>query len=1096
MLTVFTGANRVLPDALVRRVGISLAAEDRPLIAVVPKQLTLLTERLLLDGLKLRGSFRIQVLSPARLCTRIFEEAGFPAGVRVDERGRVMLARRAIRQTEALSIYRNAERRCGFSEKCARQIEIFMQGGVSPDDLRACAAENSGTTRMKLNDLASILEEYLSLAEGRFQDGENELIAAAERADGAAFLKNTRFCFFGFDVMPPTLTRLIARIAAAAPAAEMFFALENDASARDYDAYLPAHRQLERLLTDCRAAGTAVERRTVSEENRTDEIGTLARELFAYPAQRVAEPVSRIRLVSAKDIREECRTAAAAARTLAMRGMRWNEMQVLCADMENYRQPLIDAFAQYDVPLFLDSSRPVSRMAVAECLLTALRLVEKGFRSEDVFTLMRTECMNVTDDEADRLTNYAIRRGVDGTRWLRPLVRGTEAEVEALEPVRKRLIAPVAALKERLKAAEDLRGQLSAVFAFLEDAGAYERCLMQQRAYEAQGMRETAGALSQAWNRIVGALDQMAALMDEKKLSLRELTQTLTESLEAAIVKPLPQSGDAVYAQSIGRMLMQRAKALFVLGLSDRSGAAQDGLLTAAQRNAVSEKTRAYLGPDDADAARWRRYYLKEALNMTDDALLLSAARTGADGAAQREGLEIGLAREIFPELKPMSDERTARLRLCAPGAAAECAARSISAQNAGKAVDPADSAAAAALQSVADRLPKAQDALRRIGNLLQKNAATGNLRPETARAVFGRLQTQSITRLEKFAQCPFAYFAQYGLKPEKNEPFELNRRDEGVFLHEAVNEFLRAHGRELNEMDCGDAEEKMDRIAVGLLENKVAGSPMEDSEAVRAESRKLRATACRCARVLTEQMHGSQFRTDSLERSFGREDGAAALRAGETVLEGRIDRVDAWQEGNSLRVIDYKLGGKGLDLAGVFHGLEMQLPVYLGSEMRRKNARSAGVYYFALEDGVVNTQATDPAAVEKERAKQFRMTGLLPADRELIEAQTPEPEKVFNARFTDSGSLYANVARAGDADFERIVRHAQKKAAEEIGQIRSGEVRVHPVNYGGREACKYCDYAAACLFDKKLDAGKVRRLPNLKWEEVLEKLALEDTGK
>ena len=79
MLKVYTGRNALLSDALVHAVGQALAGSDRTQYIVVPKQLTLLTERMLLQGLQLRGSFRLRVLSPARLCTQIFEAAGFPA---------------------------------------------------------------------------------------------------------------------------------------------------------------------------------------------------------------------------------------------------------------------------------------------------------------------------------------------------------------------------------------------------------------------------------------------------------------------------------------------------------------------------------------------------------------------------------------------------------------------------------------------------------------------------------------------------------------------------------------------------------------------------------------------------------------------------------------------------------------------------------------------------------------------------------------------------------------------------------------------------------------------------------------------------------
>ncbi len=1093
MLRVCTGENRILAAALTRDVGAALVGGDEVLYIIVPRQLTLFTERLLLDGLRLRGSFRMRVLSPARLCALIFESAGAPEGVRVDERGRVMLMRRAIRAAEGLTIYKNADRRRGFAERCARQLELFIQGGVSPEALRESAEESRGAVRMKLFDLAAILEQYQALIRDRFQDGDGELIEAARRAGGAEFIRAGRFWFFGFDITPPTLTELIARVAALSPDASLYLPLPNDPGARDYDCCRPLERALGRLNAACREAGTELRREALRAEAGDGCLAALREELYAYPPRPWEGEPDALRLAFARDVREECRLAAAEARRLAMRGLRYGEIQLICADLENYRQPLSEAFAAYGVPLFQEGSRPVSRLATAECLLTALKLIDKNFRDEDVFTLMRCGYMDLTDDEAGRLANYALRYGVEGARWLRPLNRGGEAEIAELEPLRARLMSPVKKLRDALKAARDLKGQLAALFGFLTEIDAYGRSLELQRGLIALDMREAAGALGQSWNRIIGALDQMAALMGEEKLSLRELDQALTESLEAAVVKPLPQSGDAVYAQSANRILMQPARALLVIGLSDAGAAADDALLTQGQRRVLAERAKVYLGPDEADAARLKRFYLKAALGMASEAVWFSCALSGADGAAQRPGLTLQLLREIFPGLRELSEAEKVRLLANAPRAALSQAARALSARRAGETPDPGDLVALNALRAAGKALPEEYGMLRRMERALTDREGREAVDAASARALYGELQTQSITRLERYARCPFQYFASYGLRPERVEPFEFDRRDAGVFLHSAVNAFLRAHRRELNELSPEQAELYMGRIADELLADMAVGTAMEDSASVRAESRSLRATACRCARVLTGHMRGSAFRAEQLERSFGREDGEKKLCAGDTVLEGRIDRMDVWSEGNSLRVIDFKLGGKPLNLAGAYHGLELQLPVYLGAALKERGARSAGVYYFALDEGVVNTQTTDPNAVEKERANRFRMTGLLPEDMELIRAQAPDPEAVFNARLTSAGELYSNVPRADDRNFERLVRHTLRQAEKYIAGIRAGEAAVSPASFDNRDACALCDYRAACLFDPKLDAAKARRFKNMKWNDVFEKIALED---
>ena len=181
-MRVYTGRGCLMEAALIETLRRGMAGGAQLHLVVVPKQLTLQTERNLLRALGLRGSFQLQVLSPERLCGRVFEAAGQPEGVRVDERGRVMLARVAVRAADArLKLYRGGARRRGFAERCARQLELLRQGGMTPERLFGCAEASDGLLRMKLEDLGVILEAYEALLEGRFQDGEAEFARASRR---------------------------------------------------------------------------------------------------------------------------------------------------------------------------------------------------------------------------------------------------------------------------------------------------------------------------------------------------------------------------------------------------------------------------------------------------------------------------------------------------------------------------------------------------------------------------------------------------------------------------------------------------------------------------------------------------------------------------------------------------------------------------------------------------------------------------------------------------------------------------------------------------------------------------------------------------
>lgn len=54
-----------------------------------------------------------------------------------------------------------------------------------------------------------------------------------------------------------------------------------------------------------------------------------------------------------------------------------------------------------------------------------------------------------------------------------------------------------------------------------------------------------------------------------------------------------------------------------------------------------------------------------------------------------------------------------------------------------------------------------------------------------------------SVSRLEKYAACPFAYFVQYGLKAKERKIYSFDPPDLGIFMHNVLNEVSKALEKE-----------------------------------------------------------------------------------------------------------------------------------------------------------------------------------------------------------------------------------------------------------------------------------------------------------
>lgn len=80
----------------------------------------------------------------------------------------------------------------------------------------------------------------------------------------------------------------------------------------------------------------------------------------------------------------------------------------------------------------------------------------------------------------------------------------------------------------------------------------------------------------------------------------------------------------------------------------------------------------------------------------------------------------------------------------------------------------------------------------------------------------------------------------------------------------------------------------------------------------------------------------------------------------------GKIDRVDTCEDEDVVyvKVTDYKTGMKSFDIVALYHGLQMQLPVYLNAalelEERRasgKTVEPAGIFYYRIKDPIVDRE-------------------------------------------------------------------------------------------------------------------------------------------
>ena len=263
----------------------------------------------------------------------------------------------------------------------------------------------------------------------------------------------------------------------------------------------------------------------------------------------------------------------------------------------------------------------------------------------------------------------------------------------------------------------------------------------------------------------------------------------------------------------------------------------------------------------------------------------------------------------------------------------------------------------------------------------------------------------------------------------------------------------------------------------------------------------------------MLDELGASQFRPIAFELGFGAKGELPPVELtvdGITVsISGFVDRLDGWVHNGRLylRVVDYKTGRKSFDLTEVWNGLGLQMLLYLftledqGSALYHREVTPAGVLYLPAREATVQGRRDMDEAERRKRADaELRRRGLILDDPEVVEAMESPGEE--GLRFLPLRVSGRTGAITGDAlvSAERLGRlkvHTQRILREIARELSAGNIAADPFWRGPeKNACLYCDYAAACHFEEGRGGDRVRYLPALDGEAFWQAVAAEETEK
>ncbi|MEY8764101.1 MULTISPECIES: helicase-exonuclease AddAB subunit AddB [Clostridium] len=1111
--------------------------DERNLVIIVPEQFSFQAEKNLVETVGERGMLKAQVLSFRRMAERVLAEVGGGTRKNINDAGRSVLLYKIIEENkDKLKVFGRAAKKKGFINLISDAIIELKRYKISPGILKDSADNIEGVSlKNKLEDISVIFSEFENTLHKKYLDSEDTLNILSEKIDRSRMFDDAEVWVDEFFNFTPQEYEVLKKIMNKAYRVNITLCMEGRegyGTSESMDLFFPTRITEKKLLQIAEDNNIHYDKPVVLNCSpcyrfkKSPELQHLQGFLFSYPRKPYCRPVKDIGIYRAlnqyAEIEHVARDIVKACRD---KDLRFRDIAVVTGDLDGYESLIKAVFNEYDIPYFIDKKREIVNNPVIVLIISAVEILSKNWSYESVFRYLKTGILNIEFDEIDMLENYVLANGIRGKRWTQPepwdfkMSRGIskedipEDETEYLnrinsirDKVREPILKLSAAIKGRKKGTQICQG----LYDFLCDLGVPEKIKGLIEEFRSSSKLDKANEYSQIWDIVMDVLDQIVESRGDETFGMKAFNEMLVNSFLQYKIGVIPPSLDQVLVSSVTRLRSHDIRALYIVGVNDGifpAAIVSDGIFTDDDRDVLREKG-LELKENTRTRALEEQFLVYVTLTVEDKYLKLSYSMSDSEGKAKRPSIVISMIKKLFPGLQEKSDvmdtagDGESMESISTPKATFNELILNMR-RNIGNtdSINPiwmdvyswykGDSRWSEKLKSVLSGFSY---------NNKMEIADTGKVRK-----LYGRHLTVSVSRLEKYAQCPFAYFVQYGLNVRERKMYDFSPPDLGSFMHKMIEKFsIALKEKELTWKDIDEkwCRENIECIIDGTLEN-MPGSILNSSRKYKHLTDRIKRILTRSLWLITEHMKKGEFEPRAYELSFGYGGDfppiSIELHSGEKVnLVGRADRVDAMEKNGEtyLRIIDYKSGTKEFKLSDIYYGFQMQLLIYLDAiltELDEKmdvDAVPAGILYFKLDDPIIRSSGNISDDEIKERiVKSLKMNGLLLSDPDIIKKMDKDIKSssdIIPASVKKNGSLSkAKSSLATVEQFQLLRKYVRNTIGKLCDEMLEGNIDIAPCKNKNRSACSYCIYSAICQFDISMDGNRYKVIRDKSNEEV-----------
>ena len=1113
---------------------------EREYIILVPEQYTFRAEQKVLKELGQESVFSVSVMSFNSLGRRILSTVGGATHDLITDIGKTMLMTKALAEIqEEMNIFKRVSGKTGFIEMAKNLVDEIKRYDVDMDEMKKIMLETDDKElRNKLSDIILFYEAYDREIHKEYIDATDQMNFSLERIGNAEFLRNAEIYldeFNDFSVMQLKFIEAVLRMAK-----RVVMTLTLDKVNEAGDVFQITKDTEVKIFQAAERVGAYIEKPMILSEKvpmrfqLSPELGHLESEYFRYPNKVFADPAKAVRLYKAQNTYDEVEKAALDIKRRVREDstLRYRDIAILCRNIDAYENIVTSIFKEYDIPVFLDKKRDMDGNPLAQYILSLLEIVSNGFTYESLFKLLKTGLSSVTEEETDILENYILANGIKGKsfgkEWKYPFPNMNDealnkAYLAQVNEIREKIESHYSTLRERILSAENVLELTKTVYLHLEESGVFERSL---QLVNETGNMEIKKEHEEVIKGISAVFDDVVNVLGKDKIEVSAYTDILKQAMLSLKIALIPLTLDQVILGDVARVKSDTIRGLYILGVNDGvfpRTISDEGLITDKDIMKLKEKgLNVFI--DSKTRSVYEQFLVYTAFTIPSEFAQISYVSSDMDGKSQRPSLVIGRLKKLFPNLteetyvNPLDKKSGTILDVEGKKATFNQLVKEMRRNYQGDSVNPVWGEVYSFYHQEEDfnkRLKISRDGLKYTNTTL-------NLTRESVKSLYGDKLYMSVSRLERFTSCPFAYYVQYGLKAKDRLIHEVTAPDVGTLMHEVIDRFtedIKGMETGVSGIDREFIRETVDRLVEEAISN--TNTIYKSSPRYRHMGEKVKKIINRSLETITAQIAKGKFIPMFNELQFGKDCKLPPLSIDipetgqDALLRGRIDRVDVMDlDGRSyIRIIDYKSSAKDVSLKDVFYGLQLQLLVYLDVIMRNwekileNQATPGAILYFKLDNPMVKgSLGLTDEEIEKKVMESLKLKGLILNDARVVRNMDKDIDEfslVIPAKFNKAGEVVSTSNRKdknseiilSEEEFDTLRDYVRESIGNILKELFDGNISILPFKDKDKIPCTYCTYKSICQFDTKIEENHYRVLKALPIEELWDNMKKKKAG-